>query len=102
MKITPADFAQLKIDIATAAKALGVNIAAADGGKTGLLTMHGLHTVVDRNRAYDDAHPGFAGGAWKRVLPFTGRDYCHLYNAGLNDSHIATALHRIKAELTVG
>ena len=100
MKLTAIDYEQLKADILHAALALGVNIATAEGGKTGLLTMHGLHTVVDRNRAYDDTHPGFSSGAWKRVLPYTGRNYCHLYEAGLNDAHIATALNRIKTELS--
>ena len=100
MKITAIDYEQLKADISHAALALGVNIAKAEGGKTGLFTMHGLHTVVDRNRAYDDTHSGFSSGAWKRVLPCTGRKYCHLYDAGLNDAHIATALNRIKTELS--
>jgi hypothetical protein len=99
MKMSQADYDNLKNDIRTVCSAYGVNLATAEGGKTGLLSMHSAHAIVDRNRTYDDSHPGFAEGMWKRVLPSTGRAFCHLYDKGLDDTHIATALRKIKAEL---
>lgn len=98
MKISSEHYSQLRDDIREVAKAYNIDVATADGGKTGLKMMHALHAVVDQNRAYDDQHPIFTRGA-KRVLPFTGRNYCHLYDAGLDDTHITTALKKIKAEL---
>ncbi len=89
----------MRDDIATVAAALGVNLATAEGGKTGLLTMHSLLAIVSRNRAYTDSHPGFTSGQWKRFLPYDGRDFCFYYSEDCNDDHVATALRRIKAEL---
>ena len=77
----------------------GIDLTAEDHGKSGLKVMHALHTVQCRNRAYDDNHPGFAGGHWKRVLPHDGRDYCFLYVDGANDTHVETLLRAVKKTL---
>lgn len=79
--------------------AYGVNLKEEDHGKTGLKVMHLLLGVARRNRAYDDSHPGFASGQWKRVLPFDGSEYCEYYANGCNDSHLETLLKRIKESL---
>lgn len=86
----------LRADIATVAQALSINPATADGGKTGLKTMWSLLTIVSRNRAFDDTHPGFAAGHWPRLLPHDGRDYCWYYADGANDAHVSTLLRKIK------
>jgi hypothetical protein len=99
MKISPEIYESVKADIKTVADTLGVNVATADGGDTGLKTMWGLLTIVSRNRAYGDEHPAFAQGVWARVLPCDGRDYCFYYANGCNDTHVATMLRNIKAEL---
>lgn len=88
-------------DIRAVADFHHVDVSTAHGGETGLATMWGLLSQVSVNRAYDDAHPrwGVAGIA-PRILPYDGRDYCFYYADGCNDTHVATALRRIKAELT--
>jgi len=79
---------------------LGLDFSTMDHGKTGLKAMHFIHTIISRNRAYDDSHPHFASGHWPRVLPFDGRDYCWLYEIdGADDTHVATLLRRVKAHL---
>jgi hypothetical protein len=98
MKMDSANYEALKADIKSVAVALSITPATADGGKTGLKTMWGLFHRVCENRAYDDSHPMWSRVA--RLLPFDGRAYAWLYNAGLNDDHIATALRAIKAELS--
>lgn len=65
-------------------------------------TMWDIHAIVSRNRAYDDNHPNFKSKAWKRFLPFDGRNYCWYYDAGLDDSHVETALKKIRKELNKG
>jgi hypothetical protein len=90
------DFIQ---DARTVIRAYGIDFPNADHGKTGLKAMHAILGVVSKNRAYDDAHPGFAEGHWKRVLPFDGRDYCWLYIDGANDTHVSTMLRAAKKVL---
>ena len=97
MKMTLEDYNELKADIKAVSAATG--LSSCDEGKTGLRRMYLLFTFVNQDRAYDDKHPSFVQGHWKRVLPYTGRDYCHLYEKGLDDSHIETALKHIKNEL---
>lgn len=100
MKIQPAVYSALKSDISEVARALGVNLATSDGGKTGLKTIYLLLDKACKDRTYDDTHAGFAGGHWKRILPHTGRAYCFYYEGGCNDTHVATALRGILRELT--
>jgi len=96
----PADiYAKMKNDIRTVVDALGIDLATADGGKTGLKTMYLMLDFVSRNRSFDDTHPGFKDGHWNRLLPFDGREFCFYYTAGCHDTHVATALKNIKAEL---
>ena len=89
----------LRADILAVADASGINLKTADGGKTGLLAMHRVLNAVSVNRAYDDEHPGFKNGHWKRVLPFDGRDYCWYYEGGADDAHVATLLRAILKSL---
>lgn len=92
-------FASVLSDIRAIADYYKVDVSTSDGGKTGLKTMYALFDVLCKNRAYDDSHPGFATGAWKRVLPFDGRDYCFLYAGGCDDSHVATLLRKVKSAM---
>lgn len=85
----------LRADVAVVAEAFEVDLSKHDGSKTGLATLWRIMTVISRNRAYDDAHPGFASGQWKRVLPHDGRDYCWYYAGGADDTHVATLLKKI-------
>jgi hypothetical protein len=80
-------------------ESLGIDLTNADHGISGLKVMHGIHTVISRNRAYDDSHPFFASGHWTRCLPYDGRDYCWLYEGGCNDTHVETLLRRVKSIL---
>ena len=98
--MSPQDYTAIKADIVTVAQQLGVDLATSDGGKTGLKTMYALYFKTCEDRSYDDSHPNFVSGRWTRILPYTGRKYCWLYDVGLNDTHIATALQKIKAALS--
>ena len=69
-------------------------------GKTGLANMYAALDIVSKNRAYDDTHPGFSSGTWKRVLPYDGRDFCFYYADGANDTHVATLLRAVQKELS--
>lgn len=91
----------LTSDIQVVCSAYGVLLSdvAKPEGKTGLKTMWKLLDIISKNRAYDDSHPGFASGAWKRVLPFDGRDYCFYYADGANDTHVQTLLRHIQKSL---
>lgn len=99
MKMPTAVYQDLRADIFEVVKILKIDLMKEDHGTTGLKAMYALQTITERNRSYDDQHPGFAQGHWKRVLPHTGRKSCYLYDLGLNDTHIATALRKIKEEL---
>jgi len=92
-------FTSLRSDILKVANFYEINILTSDAGKSGLKTMYDLLSTVCRNRVYDDHHPAFASGAWKRVLPFDGRDYCFFYENDANDTHVVTLLRRIKDSL---
>lgn len=92
-------FDSVKSDMLAICKAYGVDLKAADGGTTGLKTAHAVLDQVSRNRAYDDTHPAFASGHWKRVLPYDGRDYCFYYQNGANDTHVCTLLRAILKSL---
>ena len=80
-------------------EATGASLKLADHGESGLKFMHLLHHMVAKNRAYGDDHPAFAQGAWKRLLPYDGRDYCWLYDDDCNDDHVATMLREAKKRL---
>jgi hypothetical protein len=92
-------FDSLHADIVAVAAAGNVDLKNADGGKTGLKAMYAALNAVSVNRAYDDEHPGFKSGHWKRVLPFDGRDYCWYYEGGADDTHVATLLRAILKSL---
>lgn len=55
-----------------------------------------FHMAYD-NLQYEDTHPFFQQGRWTRVYPYTPS--FKLYENGLNDDHIATALRSISKEL---
>jgi len=99
MKMTKEQYDELKDDIRTVGNSLSLlkSVVYSRQGKTGLLYMFQMKNVVDQNRAYDDAW--FASAGRTRVLPYAGRKYGHLYDTGLDDTHIATALRQIRKEL---
>lgn len=99
MKMSPEIFEAMKADILSVAKALQIDIKSADGGSTGLKTMWELLHKVSQDRAFDDSHPAFQSGAWKRVLPCDKRNYCFYYADDCDDSHVETALRKIKDSL---
>lgn len=85
-------------------RAYRIDFDNADHGQTGLKVLHNIHTIISRNRAYDDEHPCFVQKRWARVLPYDGRDYCFLYEdengeEKFNDDHVQTLLRRVKAAI---
>jgi hypothetical protein len=95
MKMTQPVFDSLKSDLAIVADKLGIEPAPNEN----LRTMFNLLAIVSQCRAFDDNHPNFKSGRWARVLPYDGRNYCWYYDGGLNDSHIETALKKIKGDI---
>jgi hypothetical protein len=67
------------------------------GAGRGLSNLWQLWWIANDNLLYDDNHPYFKSGHWKRIVPhdpqFSLRDY--------NDSHIETAIKRAGKELGV-
>lgn len=90
-------FDSFRADALAIANHYSIDIAAPDESKTGLATMHQIHTIISRNRSYDDTHPAFKSLSWPRVLPYDGREYCWLYAIdNADDSHIATLLRKVR------
>lgn len=58
-----------------------------------------MYHILMHNWSYDDTHPFYVDGTWARIIPHCDVNYHTLYNLGLNDSHIRTALKRIVKEL---
>ncbi len=99
MKISHEIYCILKHDIAAIVAANKIDLETANGGKTGLMTMYNLLYRACNDRSYNDEHPNFKSGYWKRILPYNGRDYCFYYDNDCNDSHLNTVLRKIKQEL---
>lgn len=92
-------FDSLRSDLIAVARFHRIDLSI-PAGKTGLETLFQVLTVVNRNRAYSDEHPGFTSKTWTRILPFDGRDYCWLYEDGANDSHVHSLLKAILKSLS--
>lgn len=88
-------------DFVTLLDATGLSVSEQNGGKTGLRFMYELLHAARSNRSYDDSHPGFASGRWKRILPYDGSGYCHYYEPPFNgnDSTVETLLRVLKKRL---
>lgn len=68
-------------------------------GESGLYFMYELVNKISIDRAYDDEHPCFKSGKWKRILPCDNREYCFYYVDGANDDHLNTLLRAVKKKL---
>jgi transposase len=74
-----------------------VKAAQAERQWTDMAVLWNLWHVCQRNLSYDDTHPAFAQGVWKRIIPQnTAFD---MYSDDDNDTHLATALRKIGREL---
>lgn len=98
MKIAPEVYESMKSDIRTVVDHYGKDLFRVSKPES-LAGVWAALTNVSRDRAYSDSHPFYHNGAWTRVLPYDGRDYCFYYANGCNDDHVATALRNIKREL---
>lgn len=96
MKMSKEKYNQLKADIAAVAEHFNI-ILTTYQEKWRMAYMYKLYTAVNENRSYNDEWFALTGNT--RALPYTGRKYCHLYDEGLNDTHIKTALKKICNEL---
>lgn len=99
MKMPKEIYNSMKNDFKEVINKTGFDFVNADHGKTGLRVMYLILNKISHDRAYDNSHPGFKQGAWKRILPYDGRKFCFYYVEGCNDTHVATALKNIKKEL---
>ena len=54
---------------------------------------------ISKDRAFDNTHPCYVGGTWKRILAYDARDYCFFYIDGANDTHVKTLQKAIYAKL---
>lgn len=92
---------QIKEDISSVIKVLGLIMNEQDHGRNGLLFMYDVLFMTRRDRSYSDDHPAFMSGKWKRILPFDGSKYTFWYDDpyNANDSHMDSLLRKIKKEL---
>lgn len=90
--MSPELYDALAADIRTLANATGMPL---DPDRTAEL-WNLFHRVM-YDRSYDDDHPGYASGHWRRILPHEDRCWLDRFykDADLNDSHILTALRKI-------
>lgn len=93
MKMAPQMFESLAADLRTYWTALG------RGPCSMRDQWEALHRVME-DKTNDDSHPFYVRGERKRIFPFVGRraGIDTFYDAGLNDSHIETALRKIMAQ----
>lgn len=63
----------------------------------GEVNLFALYSVMDRNTANPDSHLKLLG--FERVLPETGKCFADLFDGGLNDSHISSALEKVRVNL---
>ena len=97
MKITQRDYQELKTDIKTICKKAGIEKHTRTD-ITPMAFMFNLFSAASDHRGYDDSHPMYKYIG--RFLPYTGKDWINrLYDAGLQDNHIFTALKNIGKEL---
>ena len=93
MKLQPI-FDSVKSDFLTIMKES--NYVMKDNPENDIKNGFYLLDILCRNRSYDDKHPAFASGHWKRVLPFDGRKYCFYYDIdNANDSHVETLIKSV-------
>lgn len=94
MKIEHEDFEALKRDYREYVRQLQ-----AEKGPNDYFTMRAawvIFNLIEDDRRYDDSHPMYVQGLRMRRIPFVARG-ATLYNKGLNDAHIETALRKIVA-----
>jgi hypothetical protein len=104
MKMSNVCYADLKSDIEKVADSFSANMGAEKlldyvSSRPVAAMLQMLHEV-SHNRAFNDSHPHYQAGK-KRILPHDGRDFCWYYKdgMGLDDTHIQTALLKIKKEI---
>lgn len=97
MKIPKEIFEQLKQDILFVVESYKLKSGwkDLDHGKSGLKVMWQIYWKVTNQRQYDDSHPKWE--TEKRIFSFD-KDYRDKYKE-FNDSHIDTALRKIKQEI---
>lgn len=54
---------------------------------------------ISKDRAFDNSHPFYVNGTWKRILSHDNRDYCFFYIDGANDTHLKTLQKAVYAKL---
>jgi hypothetical protein len=99
MKMSDRVFQEMLEYLRTFVRKSDVVVSQADHGESGLKLMWLLLHLVSMNLACDDDHPYWQSGIRRRVLPYDGRPYCWFYDEDLNDTHVSTALRRIKGIL---
>lgn len=101
MKIKGTKYATMLAAMRAVVDSYGGPVAAkaiqADRQWSDMALLWSLWHVCQRNLSYDDNHPAFQQGHWKRIIPQnTAFD---MYSDGDNDTHLATALRKIGREL---
>lgn len=101
MKMSKERYELLKDAIRAVAEDIGYDICrsyAQDRNDKQL--MYALFHKATNQLQYDDNHPFFKNGQWKRVYPHVeGFAYYNDNGVSLNDDHIWTALKRIGKDL---
>jgi predicted DNA-binding protein (MmcQ/YjbR family) len=96
MKMTPEQYQSLKADV----NKIAVSCHLLRRPDTSIAVMWALFHEVNAQRSYGDDHPRWAKR--QRVLPASHVDsqswLTELYDSGLNDNHLKTALMKIASE----
>ncbi len=100
MKMSPEKYAEIKEGIRQIVDHHGkAKIQDGFKGKSITAMMFALFAALWFDLQYEDTHPAYVAGR-VRILPHKDHGWLNnLYNSGLNDSHIETALKKIAKEL---
>lgn len=103
MKITAEKYAEIRDGIKTIVDGVGLEtIKMHYAGKTVGRIMWDLFSALWFDKQFDDNHPSYVQGVKRRILPQTDPNWLNnLYNSGINDSHIETALKKVAKELNI-
>lgn len=91
MKFSKEDYEELKADFKLIVSAYNLTAGMP-------VNVWGIYHRILEDHAYDDEHPSYKAGR-KRVCKYDGRSTQYWYKKGYDDSHINTALKKIKKEL---
>lgn len=99
MKMKADTYEELKRDIVALVKKSGMDVEAEIKRVGAVRLGFDLLNVINTDRSCGDNSPTYK--VRPRFLPYTGRRFLWLYEKGLTDNHIETAIKKILADCAV-